>query len=93
MLNVKKDLCICCGNARFIACQSCNGSRKSTIHHFKFNSVALRCIKCDRNDGLIQCPVCSETTSASKPQLSLPKRVLSLAPDMNNNSDKISSDA
>lgn len=63
-----KDNCQCCGNAKFIACQSCNGSRKSAIHHFKFNSIALRCIKCDKNDGLVQCPVCqatSDTTGAS----------------------------
>lgn len=50
--------CLCCGNAKFVACPNCNGSRKSSIHHFKFNSVALRCIKCDKNDGLVPCPIC-----------------------------------
>jgi hypothetical protein len=59
MSKAPSEICFCCGNARFIACQSCNGSRKSTIHHFKFNSIALRCIKCDKNDGLVQCPVCT----------------------------------
>lgn len=58
MSKAQNDVCVCCGNARFIACQCCNGSRKSTIHHFKFNSIALRCIKCDKNDGLVQCPLC-----------------------------------
>lgn len=59
MSKAPSEICLCCGNARFIACQSCNGSRKSTIHHFKFNSIALRCIKCDKNDGLVQCPTCT----------------------------------
>lgn len=59
MSKASQEICSCCGNARFIACQNCHGSRKSTIHHFKFNSVALRCIKCDQNDGLVQCPVCT----------------------------------
>lgn len=58
MTKVPKSNCKCCGNAKFIACPMCNGSRKSTIHHFKFNSIALRCIKCNKNDGLVQCPVC-----------------------------------
>lgn len=65
MLKAQNDVCMCCGNARFIACQSCNGSRKSTIHHFKFNSIALRCIKCDKNDGLVQCPLCCCNSSMS----------------------------
>lgn len=58
MSKAPRDMCLCCGNAKFIACQQCNGSRKSTIRHFKFNSIALRCIKCDKNDGLVQCPIC-----------------------------------
>lgn len=58
MSKATKSNCTCCGNAKFIACPTCNGSRKSTIHHFKFNSIALRCIKCNKNDGLVQCPVC-----------------------------------
>lgn len=58
MSKAPKDMCLCCGNAKFIACQQCNGSRKSMIRHFKFNSIALRCIKCDKNDGLVRCPIC-----------------------------------
>lgn len=54
----KRQVCACCGDARHIACPSCNGSRKSTVHHFKFNSIALRCIRCDTNNGLVKCPAC-----------------------------------
>lgn len=73
MSEAPRHVCYCCGNAKFIACQSCNGSRKSAVHHFKYNSIALRCIKCDKNDGLVECPVCSSflttmtTTSTDSP--------------------------
>lgn len=73
------ELCQCCGNARFIACQSCHGSRKSLVHHFKYNSIALRCTKCDKNDGIVQCPACLPSSSAGK----LP----ALLQDINNNDD------
>lgn len=65
MSKAPKDMCLCCGNARYIACQQCNGSRKSMVHHFKFNSIALRCIKCDKNDGLVQCPICCVRSRSS----------------------------
>lgn len=65
MSEAPKHVCYCCGNAKFIACQSCNGSRKSAVHHFKYNSIALRCIKCDKNDGLVDCPVCCSSSSSS----------------------------
>lgn len=78
MAKAPSQVCHCCGNAKFIACQTCNGSRKSTIHHFKFNSVALRCIKCDKNGGLVQCPICSSDNSFGLP---------AEENDLNNNDD------
>lgn len=82
MTSPSREVCLCCGNARFIACLSCNGSRKSAIHHFKFNSIALRCIKCDKNDGLVQCPACSSPATCGAQSNATIKEV-----DENNNNN------
>ncbi|XP_019162062.1 PREDICTED: uncharacterized protein At5g39865-like [Ipomoea nil] len=53
---VKKDgfFCGSCGDARFVPCPSCNGSRKV----FKNGERMLRrCVDCNEN-GLIRCPCC-----------------------------------
>lgn len=51
------QVCSCCGNARFIPCNTCNGSKKSFIHHFVTDSITLRCSHCNAT-GLIRCPNC-----------------------------------
>lgn len=83
MSDLPREVCACCGGAKFIACQSCNGSRKSTIRHFKFSSIALRCIKCDKNDGLVQCPACCLSSAASTINLDFNLQDL----DFNNNNN------
>ncbi|RWS25630.1 glutaredoxin domain-containing cysteine-rich protein-like protein [Leptotrombidium deliense] len=49
--------CVCCGNARFIPCSICHGSKKSFIHHFTTDSITLRCSRCNAT-GLIKCQLC-----------------------------------
>ncbi|XP_074593511.1 glutaredoxin domain-containing cysteine-rich protein CG31559-like [Brevipalpus obovatus] len=51
------QVCNCCGNARYIPCNTCNGSKKSTVHHFVTDSITLRCSQCNAT-GLIKCPKC-----------------------------------
>ncbi|XP_015786209.1 glutaredoxin domain-containing cysteine-rich protein CG31559-like [Tetranychus urticae] len=51
------QVCPCCGNARFIPCNTCNGSKKSLIHHFTSDSITLRCSQCNAT-GLVKCPKC-----------------------------------
>lgn len=60
------SVCSCCGGARFIPCLSCSGSRKSVIHHFVTDSIALRCVNCN-SAGLIKCPKCSGDGTHRRP--------------------------
>lgn len=47
-------VCDCCGDARFVPCTNCSGSRKV----FDEDEGALkRCLECNEN-GLIRCPDC-----------------------------------
>jgi glutaredoxin domain-containing cysteine-rich protein 1 len=47
-------VCESCGDARFVPCSNCNGSRKV----FEEEEEELRrCIHCNEN-GLIRCPAC-----------------------------------
>ncbi|XP_034937667.1 uncharacterized protein [Chelonus insularis] len=51
-------ICSVCGDAGFIPCTSCHGSKKSWRWHGFLNEIcALRCTNCDEM-GLMPCPTC-----------------------------------
>lgn len=47
-------VCDCCGDARFVPCTNCSGSRKVFDED---EGVLKRCLECNEN-GLIRCPDC-----------------------------------
>ncbi|XP_057815723.2 uncharacterized protein At5g39865 [Cryptomeria japonica] len=54
-VNTSSELCDGCGDARFVMCPDCVGSRK--IFREEGNLMPGRCLQCNEN-GLIRCPVC-----------------------------------
>ncbi|KEH41459.1 putative thioredoxin-like protein [Medicago truncatula] len=56
-------VCERCGDARFVPCSKCNGSRrvfeeeKGKLRRYNDASLEKRCIDCNEN-GLIRCPTC-----------------------------------
>ncbi|CAN6444034.1 unnamed protein product [Victoria cruziana] len=50
------DVCEVCGDARFVPCENCHGSRK--VYEEDDGGVLRRCLECNEN-GLIRCPFCS----------------------------------
>jgi len=56
-------VCERCGDARFVPCSKCNGSRrvfeeeKGKLRRYNDSSSEKRCIDCNEN-GLIRCPTC-----------------------------------
>ncbi|KAJ0475811.1 putative glutaredoxin, Thioredoxin-like superfamily [Helianthus annuus] len=47
-------VCDCCGDARFVPCPNCNGSRKVFVED---EGRSVRCLNCNEN-GLIRCATC-----------------------------------
>ncbi|XP_031479032.1 uncharacterized protein At3g28850-like [Nymphaea colorata] len=50
------DVCEVCGDARFVPCENCHGSRK--VYEEDDGGVLRRCLECNEN-GLVRCPFCS----------------------------------
>ena len=48
-------VCESCGDARFIPCENCSGSRKLFDED---EGLCKRCLECNEN-GLVRCPCCA----------------------------------